>query len=164
MVLQQSKRRPPITQIGKWARLTKLHYNVRSFSKGWQKSCVVPSAFSSPALAKVRSSLQSWLLADIQFPEYGSLLFAAALIFAHTRSTPFFSTFSTLPSWLRSFRSPPPSGDEAKMSAQAGQSFAHSSAPIRPVREVQFGILSPEEIVGILQCIPSLVSVSSIGC
>lgn len=36
------------------------------------------------------------------------------------------------------------------MSAQAGQSFAHSTAPIRPVREVQFGILSPEEIVGIL--------------
>ncbi|PWN50403.1 putative RPO21-DNA-directed RNA polymerase II, 215 kd subunit [Violaceomyces palustris] len=28
----------------------------------------------------------------------------------------------------------------------AGQSFAHSTAPTRPVREVQFGILSPEEI------------------
>lgn len=35
------------------------------------------------------------------------------------------------------------------MSAQAGQSFAHSTAPIRAVREVQFGILSPEEIVRI---------------
>ncbi|GAK66175.1 beta and beta-prime subunits of DNA dependent RNA-polymerase [Moesziomyces antarcticus] len=38
------------------------------------------------------------------------------------------------------------------MSAQAGQSFAHSTAPIRPVREVQFGILSPEEIRAISVC------------
>jgi DNA-directed RNA polymerase II subunit RPB1 len=29
-----------------------------------------------------------------------------------------------------------------------GHQFAHSSAPIRKVKEVQFGILSPEEIVG----------------
>jgi DNA-directed RNA polymerase II subunit RPB1 len=28
-----------------------------------------------------------------------------------------------------------------------GHQFAHSSAPIRKVKEVQFGILSPEEIV-----------------
>lgn len=28
-----------------------------------------------------------------------------------------------------------------------GHQFAHSAAPIRKVKEVQFGILSPEEIV-----------------
>ena len=31
-----------------------------------------------------------------------------------------------------------------------GHQFAHSSAPIRKVKEVQFGILSPEEIVSTL--------------
>ena len=30
-----------------------------------------------------------------------------------------------------------------------GHQFAPSVAPVRPVKEVQFGILSPEEIVGI---------------
>lgn len=28
-----------------------------------------------------------------------------------------------------------------------GHQFAHSAAPVRKVKEVQFGILSPEEIV-----------------
>lgn len=31
-----------------------------------------------------------------------------------------------------------------------GHQFAPSIAPVRPVKEVQFGILSPEEIVGVL--------------
>jgi DNA-directed RNA polymerase II subunit RPB1 len=34
-----------------------------------------------------------------------------------------------------------------------GHQFAYSAAPVRKVREVQFGILSPEEIV----CIQVLV-------
>lgn len=33
-----------------------------------------------------------------------------------------------------------------------GHQFAYSAAPIRKVREVQFGILSPEEIV----CFPPI--------
>lgn len=32
-----------------------------------------------------------------------------------------------------------------------GHQFAQSVAPVRQVKEVQFGILSPEEIVGILR-------------
>lgn len=35
-----------------------------------------------------------------------------------------------------------------------GHQFAYSAAPIRKVREVQFGILSPEEIV----CFPPFFS------
>lgn len=31
-----------------------------------------------------------------------------------------------------------------------GHQFAYSAAPIRKVKEVQFGILSPEEIVSVL--------------
>lgn len=38
-----------------------------------------------------------------------------------------------------------------------GHQFAYSAAPIRRVREVQFGILSPEEIVrnctGMINCL-----------
>jgi DNA-directed RNA polymerase II subunit RPB1 len=36
-----------------------------------------------------------------------------------------------------------------------GHSFAYSAAPIRQVKEVQFGILSPEEIVSITPCHPT---------
>ena len=35
-----------------------------------------------------------------------------------------------------------------------GHAFAYSSAPIKTVREVQFGVLSPEEIVGLITVLP----------
>ena len=39
-----------------------------------------------------------------------------------------------------------------------GHQFAPSVAPVRPVKEVQFGILSPEEIVGIYGRVIAAVS------
>jgi hypothetical protein len=35
-----------------------------------------------------------------------------------------------------------------------GHGFAHSNAPVRRVKEVQFGILSPEEIVSSFFSVP----------